>query len=109
MPPDDLVMELVGGDPLSSHIDRRAYDWRRRYGLTGEDYERMLANQDGVCCICRRPERTRSDGSFRPLSVDHDHATGRVRGLVCNTCNRLVGLFESELGLAIRRYVTHAE
>lgn len=109
MRPDVIVTEVVGRDPLPAHVDRRGYDWRRRYGLTREDYERMLAAQGGVCCVCRRPERTRSDGSTRPLSVDHDHATNRVRGLVCNSCNRLIGLFESELGLAIRRHVTHAE
>lgn len=108
MRPDDIVLDLVGVDPLPAHVDRQAYDWQRRYGLSRADYERMLADQEGVCCICQRPERTRPDGTPRPLSVDHDHVTKRIRGLVCNTCNRLIGLFESDLGLAIQRHVTHA-
>lgn len=60
------------------------------YGLVAGDYERMLAEQDGCCAICRRtPEE--AHGPNRVLCVDHDHATGRVRGLLCVPCNSGIG------------------
>lgn len=51
------------------------------YGLSRDDYATVLAAQDGACAICRgkRPYR---------LCVDHDHATGEVRGLLCRRCNK---------------------
>lgn len=62
-------------------------DWRRRgiVGMTAEHYDRLLANQNGVCAICGKPQ------NGRHLAVDHDHETGIVRGLLCVHCNR-VGL-----------------
>jgi len=56
----------------------------RKYGVSLERYAEMLKAQDGRCAVCRAPER----GVF---NVDHDHATGRVRGLLCNSCNRMIG------------------
>ena len=56
----------------------------RKYGVTLGDYERMFAKQGGLCAICKRPQ----DKSF---DVDHCHATGRVRGLLCTNCNRMIG------------------
>lgn len=47
----------------------------------------MHEQQHGLCAICRMPER-RTD---RPLSVDHDHETNIVRGLLCDDCNNLLG------------------
>lgn len=70
----------------------------RRYGLTIEQYEAMFAAQGGVCAICRLPERNRQphrkDGKWvDPLAIDHDHATGKVRGLLCMLCNTAIGKF----------------
>lgn len=58
----------------------------RKYGVTFETYRRLLEVQHGQCAICGRPEP-----SNRMLDVDHDHATGRVRGLLCTSCNRVLG------------------
>ena len=61
---------------------------RRTYGLGLEDYLRLLSSQGGGCAICgKTPEQER-----RNLAVDHDHTTGRIRGLLCALCNhRLIG------------------
>jgi hypothetical protein len=58
----------------------------KRYGITREDYEALYAFQDGHCYICRR-----ATGATRRLTVDHDHATGLVRGLLCRPCNSMLG------------------
>lgn len=55
------------------------------YGITAEEYQIILDYQGGVCAICQHAK-----GIRRKLAVDHDHATGLVRGALCNTCNRVV-------------------
>lgn len=58
-----------------------------RYGLSEDQYEAMLRQQNGVCAVCLRPPKARR------LAVDHDHYTGLVRGLLCmgrDGCNRAV-------------------
>lgn len=56
-------------------------------------YTRLVAEQNGVCAICRSEEvETGKFGKLRKLSVDHNHATGTLRGLLCARCNRLLGL-----------------
>lgn len=59
---------------------------QRKYGITAEEYERMLEEQGGACAICRR-----SPDPKKALAVDHDHRTGQVRGLLCDPCNRAIG------------------
>lgn len=68
--------------------NRRAW-LRNQYGITVEEYVVMAEVQQGLCAICRRgcPRNSR-------LSVDHDHDTGRVRGLLCDTCNKVLGMVE---------------
>jgi len=62
----------------------------RKFALTLEDYARMEYAQERVCRICRRP-----CPSGQALAVDHCHKTGRVRGLLCIECNRIVGFLEA--------------
>ena len=73
----------------SRNPDYKAFDHiKRRYGLTRSQYETLLYLQGGRCAICRRgPE---GSGKKR-LTVDHDHETGEVRGLLCNHCNAAIG------------------
>lgn len=73
---------------------QRHYGLKRYYGISVEDYAAMLNAQDGVCAICARPETNIANGKILPLSVDHDHGTGDVRGLLCNGCNRGIGFFK---------------
>ena len=63
---------------------------RREYNLTPEDYYNISEIQDHKCRICSRGRSAK-----RPLYVDHDHATGRVRGLLCCLCNTRLGWLES--------------
>lgn len=61
----------------------------KKYGLTVEQYEGMVALQEGKCAICRKTPT--GDGFKGALHVDHNHATGRVRKLLCFNCNLMVG------------------
>lgn len=60
---------------------KRNWQLRNRYGITTDQYDDMLAAQGGTCAICGRPPKNRR------LYVDHDHDNGRVRGLLCASCN----------------------
>ena|SRR3990167_9839002 len=63
---------------------RNAY-LKRTYGISQKIYKAMLKDQAGVCFICHRPPKP-----GKVLHIDHDHATGRVRGLLCWKCNKQV-------------------
>jgi hypothetical protein len=77
---------------------RRDRYLRILYDLTPEQYTEMVVEQKGLCAICFKPETqiTKSNGQTRPLSVDHCHTSGRVRGLLCNVCNQALGLFKDD-------------
>ena len=82
--------EAVGGE--------RTYHLRRRYGITGVQADAMLADQGGLCALCRRAPAAH---------VDHDHATGAVRHLLCFNCNGGLGQFKDDPALlrAAARYL----
>ena len=70
---------------------------RRVFGISLEDYNWMLEVQGGVCAICKRPETVpHKKGKPKKLTVDHDHKTGRVRGLLCQKCNSILGYAEDQ-------------
>ena len=62
-------------------------------GLTEEQYWDMFRRQNGLCAICQKPESGIHKGKLMNLSVDHCHATGKVRELLCSLCNRGLGHF----------------
>jgi len=61
---------------------------KRTYGITLAEYDTMLEQQEGCCKVCGTDEPGGGNGRF---SVDHNHATGEVRGLLCNGCNLGIG------------------
>jgi len=70
----------------------RDRDFRKKYGIDFAEYQRMLIEQNGVCACCERPEARLTDaGDLRMLSVDHNHTTNAVRGLLCSNCNLVLG------------------
>lgn len=73
---------------------KRARALFRRYGITQAEYDEMVRRQGNRCAICGEPERrTNRYGEVLPLAVDHDHKTGKVRGLLCSKHNKALGLF----------------
>lgn len=92
--PDGLANQCK---PCTSDSGRKDYQTHKRrrtsaglfrkYGITIDDYERMEMEQDYCCALCGEPELIQD----RKLAVDHDHDTGRVRGLLCFKCNTALG------------------
>lgn len=77
-----LAWRLKNKDKIKK-VNRRGH-LKRKYGMTLDQYDKMLMEQKGVCAVCERaPEEER----YGHLSVDHDHNTGKVRGLLCWWCN----------------------
>jgi hypothetical protein len=71
----------------------------KRYGITPEQYWALYEAQGGACYICQR-----ATGKTKRLSVDHDHETGYVRGLLCGPCNKILGHFRDDAATAWRCY-----
>lgn len=72
---------------------------RRKYGITIEDYENLLKKQNGVCAICKKEDLTIEANSLRlkGLCIDHCHKTGKIRGLLCNRCNPMIGYSQDSI------------
>lgn len=102
----------------SPECKKRTMDirWRERspgymrqyiYGITPEQYAALLAKQDGRCAICRSADWP---GKWKRPNVDHDHAGGAVRGLLCGNCNNGIGMFGDDPARlrAAANYLEHA-
>jgi hypothetical protein len=70
---------------------RRTYD-----GFSDDDYQHLFELQRGLCASCGNSETVRHYGKLAPLATDHNHATGHVRGLLCQACNRALGLLRDD-------------
>lgn len=64
----------------------------RTYGVTREQYKAMSAGQNDVCAICKQTQKRTRNGKPVELAVDHNHVTGKLRGLLCHNCNAALGL-----------------
>lgn len=69
---------------------QRDYKYRINYGISIQDYNRMFTEQNGCCAICKRHQTEFN----KKLHVDHNHETGKVRGLLCHNCNLSLGRFQ---------------
>ncbi len=86
--------DLASSREYSRSRSAYAREWKLKsfYGMTAEDYQRMHDKQAGKCAICGRTEN-----NGRNFSVDHCHRTNKVRGLLCNRCNRAIGMFADNI------------
>ncbi len=84
---------------------QRLYGQVRRHGLTVKEFRAMLARQANLCAICGGPWR---GWNGRTAHIDHDHKTGRVRGLLCSPCNTAIGRFGDDPAL-LRRAADYLE
>jgi formylmethanofuran dehydrogenase subunit E len=83
--------------PRQKELDRklnRAKRLRER-GMSEEDFNSKLNQQEGKCAICDKPQ----DESIKFLSIDHDHKTNKNRGLLCSNCNRGIGLLQDDINI----------
>jgi len=74
---------------------------KQSYGVTLEEYNRILGAQAGVCAICKLPP----SGAYKSamsLNIDHCHTTGKIRGLLCNKCNSGIGFFQESVELTAK-------
>lgn len=70
---------------------------RYTYGIGVEQYNQMFVNQNGVCAICKNTQQ-----SGQNLSVDHNHGTGEIRGLLCRSCNAGLGHFYDDISKLLK-------
>lgn len=82
--------------------------YKRTYGASVADIERMRADQGNSCYLCGSAGFLMREHHRRPLVVDHDHDTGRVRKLLCHNCNRALGLFSDNPDL-MRKAAAYVE
>lgn len=96
----------------AERLRKKAKKWRKnnkeakknselqnKYGISVEQFNVMLVEQNGVCAICEQVEQSIDPrtNTVRTLAVDHCHVTGRIRGLLCSHCNRAVGLLKENI------------
>lgn len=99
-------------NPERAKESQRKRNLKHKYGLTIEDYDRILEDQGNSCAICHKKDYEVSGDRFSKIkfAVDHNHTTGKVRGILCNQCNRALGMFsdsEEVLRSALKYLETH--
>ena len=96
-------MAAIRKRSYDKHAGKRRAEQRLRsiedYGLTAESLQALYEAQQGRCAICREEKPVR--GGPAGLAIDHDHRTGRVRGLLCVNCNQALGKFGDSTDLLI--------
>jgi hypothetical protein len=91
-----MCKDTIAKNPELYSQRHRKYELHKKYNLTEEQYKQMLINQAGCCAICGTDKPT---GKWKVFAVDHNHKTGKVRELLCNECNRGIGLLKDNAEL----------
>lgn len=97
-------------DYVAKNKDKlRNYRIAKKFSISLDDYYSLLESQDGKCAICKNAETARRrSGAIRALAVDHDHKTGRIRGLLCSSCNLSIGGLNEDISL-LKRAIEYLE
>lgn len=74
----------------------RIKELKYKYGISLEEYDILFQKQNGVCAICGKNKKEQRGKRNDCLSIDHDHKTGKIRGLLCSTCNWGLGQFRDD-------------
>ena len=83
----------IHGIAGSCKLCQRKTALKHNHNITQEEYERLLKQQYGVCAICKGPQQRKGIN----FSVDHDHKTNVIRGLLCDNCNRGIGFLQDNI------------
>ena len=83
-------------------------DLQYRFGISLAEYTELCIEQNGQCAICQQPETEMRNGRIKALAVDHDHISGKIRGLLCSSCNTGIGKLKDSVELlqSAIRYLT---
>ena len=94
----EAIKQKTKADRLTNKERYKTYDLKKSYGITSQDYNKMLEEQNNCCKIC--------GFEYIPpakyLCVDHNHTTGVIRGLLCDKCNRGLGHFNDNQELLVK-------
>ena len=90
----------------SARKKQRIRKLKQMYNMTVTEYDQMFKNQNGVCAICGKSESVINIYGLPRLSIDHNHKTGKVRGLLCNNCNAVLG-FSRESVLILQSTINY--
>jgi len=85
------AMQWYRDNPGRTVANKRRFNLEKLYGISLTEYEAMRRRQGGVCAVCGKAPAGKHARDVR-LVVDHCHQTGETRGLLCNSCNRAIGL-----------------
>jgi hypothetical protein len=100
----ERTKKWIRANPERQKMHQRRHILWKRYGLSPEDYDALVAKQDGRCAICL----SKSTGPWGVLVVDHNHDTNRVRGLLCHACNVGIGQMKDDPRI-VRRALNYLE
>ena len=100
---EELLLREKQDPELKARKDmaKEKYQYKKRYGANKEDYNRLFEEQEGGCAICGEPETKEQRGKIVKLAIDHDHKTGKIRGLLCHKHNIALGMFEDDIFLLL--------
>ena len=102
------LQKLYRDDPVKRKASKkyhRKYWLMKQFGITPDDYDRMLKDQNSCCAICGSDK---SGNRSKNFMVDHNHETGKVRGLLCYRCNQAIGAFKDN-SILLRKAADYLE
>ena len=97
-PKGELCANWKHGPSRSKEYDIE-YQMKKNYGIGFFEYDAMFEKQNGLCAICSSPP---PDHHKKRLNIDHCHKSGQVRGLLCDACNRGIGLLKDSPDLMLK-------